>query len=199
MRALLIRHGQTPGNAEGRYIGRTDEALSLEGRAAAVTVAVRMKPELSPRLVYVSPLKRARETASILFPEAAQRVLPDLREMDFGDFEGRNAAELEADPAYRAWVDGWCLAPCPNGEDRASFQRRAVKAFVETVRGCEDAPAVFVTHGGVIMAVLEALAEPKREFYDYWLPNLGCYAADCVERDGRLILQGLRQIDLAKE
>ena len=173
MRALLIRHGQTPGNAEGRYIGRTDEPLSAEGRAAAALV----KPDFSPRLVCVSPLKRARE-------------------MDFGDFEGKNAAELGSDPAYRAWVDGWCLAPCPNGEDRLSFQRRAVAAFVEALREAEEAPAVFVVHGGIVMAVLEALAEPRREFYDYWLPNLGCYAAEGVETDGGLRLRNVRQIEL---
>ena len=194
MRALLIRHGQTPGNAEGRYIGRTDEPLSAEGRAAAA----RVKPDFSPRLVYVSPLKRARETAELLFPSAEQLVLPGLREMDFGDFEGRSAAELGSDPAYRAWVDGWCLASCPNGEDRLSFQRRAVAAFVEALREAED-PAVFVVHGGVVMAVLEALAEPRREFYDYWLPNLGCYEAECVETDGGLTLRNVRQIELRKE
>ena len=87
-----------------------------------------------PAVVYVSPLKRARETASILFPEAVQVVIPELAEMNFGKFEGRNYKEMENDPDYRAWVAGMCLGKCPGGESRDEFCARTCEAFLEVLR-----------------------------------------------------------------
>ena len=87
-----------------------------------------------PAVVYVSPLKRARETASILFPEAVQVVIPGFSEMNFGKFEGRNYKEMEKDPDYRAWVEGMCLGKCPGGESREEFCARTCEAFLEVLR-----------------------------------------------------------------
>ncbi len=192
MRARLIRHGQTAGNAGRRYIGRTDEPLSPDGIALARQAAA----DPSVPLVYVSPMQRARQTAAILFPRAVQIVIPDLREMDFGDFEGRSADEMEHDTAYRAWVDGMCLGRCPGGESRAEFEARTVAAFVDAMRGAADArsldTAVFVVHGGTIMSVLSALAEPKRDYYDWHTSNLCGYEADCLMVGGALTLTAPR-------
>ena len=203
MQARLIRHGKTQGNAERRYIGRTDEPLSPAGREELL----KMAPDPAVKRVFVSPYLRARETASILFPNAEQCVLPGLRETDFGDFEGKTADEMAEDPAYRAWVDGMCLGRCPGGESREDVTKRAVEAFTEAVRsvrkekrepetGSEetDETVVFVTHGGVIMSILEALAVPHRDYYDYYVPNLGGWLADCAEEDGQLVLRDARSL-----
>ena len=93
MLIYLIRHGATRYNEEHRYQGITDVPLSPAGRTAL------KRADFCPETVYVSPLSRARETAAILFPGAKQIVIPDFREMDFGIFEGRTAAEMERDPA----------------------------------------------------------------------------------------------------
>ena len=189
MQALLIRHGETPGNAERRYIGRTDEPLSEKGLSDAKRAA--KDPEL--RRVFVSPYIRARETASILFPNAEQIVLPGLRETDFGIFEGKTADEMAEDPDYRAWVDSWCEGPIPGGESRADVAERAAEAFSETVsdaiRNAASGPLVFVTHGGVIMALLSALAVPKKDYYDYSVRNLSGWSLDCREENGKIILE----------
>lgn len=193
MRALLIRHGKTKGNSERRYIGRTDEPLSCEGREEAEKVS----PDISRKQVYVSPLLRARQTAAILFPNAEQLVLPGLRETDFGDFEGRTADEMVNDMAYREWVDGMCLGTCPNGESREDVSRRAVAAFIEAVREAEttgEDDIVFVTHGGVIMSILEELAVPKKDYYEYQLKNLCGWQAECIWDDGMLQLYGACQV-----
>ena len=230
MQAVLIRHGRTPGNDERRYIGRTDESLSARGKEEAEK-AVR---DFKQKKVYLSPLKRARETAAILFPNAEQIVLPGLRETDFGSFEGKTADEMADDADYRAWVDGMCLGTCPGGESRADVTRRAVEAFEcavheeatcekaaieeaareETAReeavcagadcaensraslgnAAEEVSAVFVTHGGVIMSILEALAVPHRDYYDYYTSNLGGWMVTCTEKDGRIILHEPKKI-----
>ncbi len=190
MHVRLIRHGTTAGNAARRYVGRSDEPLCPEGRAAAE------RHEKDPLLdrVYVSPLLRARETAAILFPNAKQTVVEDFKEMDFGAFEGRSADEMEHDPAYRAWVDDLCRGACPGGESQAEFHARVLHAFTETARGAGEDMTV-VSHGGVIMSILYQLAEPKREFYEWQTPNLGGYEADCTEENGRPVLRNVRPIE----
>ena len=85
MELVLLRHGSTSGNAEHRYVGRTDEPLSQAGAREARESGGRE----DVGCVYVSPLQRARQTAAICFPRARQMVVDGLREMDFGDFEGR--------------------------------------------------------------------------------------------------------------
>ena len=110
---VLLRHGKTAGNQLGRYNGRTDEPLCEEGIREAE--AAERHPEI--QLVYSSPMLRARQTAKICFPNAEIIPIPNLREMDFGDFEGRTAQEMELDPVYRTWVDGGCVDRCPNGRE----------------------------------------------------------------------------------
>ena len=165
---LLLRHGSTPGNELHRYNGRTDEPLSEQGRAA-----LRARHYESAPLVYVTRLRRTRETAEILFPGARQITVPALREMDFGDFEGRSYLDMEHDAAYRLWVDGGCLGPVPNGEDRAAFTARCVAAMRAVLAADRAQRLTFVLHGGTIMAVCSALVTPQRDYYDWHVPPGG--------------------------
>ena len=85
----LLRHGLTEGNLKGLYIGSgSDLPLCDEGRAQLKTLKKDFDYPQVP-LVFTSPLKRATETAEILFPGVRQIELDDLREMAFGKFEGR--------------------------------------------------------------------------------------------------------------
>ncbi len=168
MEILLARHGATAGNLLHRHLGVTDEPLCPEGRAALQPVDEALET------VFVSPLLRARETAAVLFPGAAQIPVPDLAEMHFGRFENKNYEELSDDPAYRAWVDGWCEGPCPGGESRAAFCSRTCAAFAALVsealeRG--DRQLAIVAHGGTVMAVGERFAVPRRGYFDWKVPN----------------------------
>lgn len=178
MNIWLIRHGMTVPGEEGRYQGLLDERLSEKGRAALV------KASFSPSHVYVSPAKRARETASILFPGADQICVPGLWEMNFGVFEGRTWKEMENDPQYREWVDGWCLGTCPGGESRAEFSERVCSAFLSVLdmdkkiimkekRGNNPQDLIIVSHGGTQMAILERWGRPARDYYD-WQRPCGC-------------------------
>ena len=79
-------------------------------------------------------LSKGKGNGFNLFPEAVQVVIPELAEMNFGKFEGRNYKELEKDPDYRAWVEGMCLGKCPGGESREEFCARTCEAFLEVLR-----------------------------------------------------------------
>lgn len=181
---LLIRHGLTAWNLEKRYLGISDQPLCPQG-------IDQLKHLVLPpcRRVFTSPLTRCRESARLLFPGQETTVIPDLGECDFGQFEGKTAAELAETPAYAAWLDSACLGPIPGGEDVTAFKARTCRAFAGAAESLSaDDLGAFVIHGGSIMAILEAFALPKRDFYASHIPN-GTYVA-CSWQDGRLTLTG---------
>ncbi|MBR1456570.1 MAG: histidine phosphatase family protein [Oscillospiraceae bacterium] len=169
----LIRHGATPLSEARRYQGALDTPLSPNGRAAL------HRARLEPEKVYTSPMLRARETAALLFPAARQIPIADLREMDFGVFEGRSAAEMASDSAYRAWVESGCTAPCPMGEARDAFSARVCQVFAslaDEALAAGERELVVVAHGGTQMAVLGRWGRPERDYFA-WCSAVG---AGCV-------------------
>ena len=175
MTIYLLRHGETIYNTEKRYQGQRDIPLSTKGRAALCPADIR------PARVYVSPMTRARQTAAVLFPQAQQIIVPGLREMDFGTFEGRNYVEMENDPDYLAWVASNCESPCPDGERKADFSRRSCQVFARLAdqafaRG--DEMLVIMAHGGTQMAVMERYALPRRSYHEWCGPNAGGFVLE---------------------
>lgn len=183
----LIRHGLTQGNREKRYIGRTDEPLCPEGIAQIEALKSAGLPEVVT--LFTSPYRRCVETAGILFSQLTPTPVWNLRECDFGLFEGKTAGELEHDAAYAAWLDSGCMGPIPGGESVAGFKARCLDAFEQAMLSVpEEGSAAFVIHGGCIMAIMEALALPKKDFYSYHVKNGGLIS--CAWRDGVLEPQG---------
>ena len=195
MKVVMIRHGKTPGNLLKQYIGRTDQNLAEEGIAELKAIASseafqRAVDAEQVKAVFVTPLKRTQESAAILFPHAAQTVVDDLREMDFGIFEEKNYKDLEDSEEYAAWLDTHCESKVPEGEDKASFSKRSCDAFLACLEGCEDDTAYFLVHGGTIMSVFEAFGETKQEYYKWYAENGHGYCA--IFEDG--ILKDIRTI-----
>jgi len=151
-RLILIRHGDLGARRRGRYIGRTDAPLSQEGRrqAAALAGPLVRRPDVAS--VLVSPLRRTRETAELALGRGANFVVdPDLREIDFGRWEGMGFAKiLAADPAA---VDRWAALAdnfaFPEGESIGNFRKR-IGAAARRIAADPARTAVVVTHGGVI-------------------------------------------------
>ena len=167
MEVILIRHFKTKGNLEKRYIGRTDEPLDR------MAIPQRMQ-ELKTERVIVSPMKRCRQTAEILFPGQTQTVCDSLRECDFGEFEGKNYLELSANPLYQGWIDSGGTMPFPGGESHDEFRKRCVQGFEHMMDQLEkDAckNAAFVVHGGTIMSIRETFDPEHREFYHWQAAN----------------------------
>jgi len=183
---LLMRHGATSGNLARRYNGcRMDEPLCDLGIKQA---DARKKNAPACDIVFCSPLKRALQTAGIIYPNKKPVVIQDLRECDFGDFTGKTADELSGNPDYRAWVDSNCETPIPGGEDVAAFKKRCVKAFaaaLETLRGSQT--VAFVIHGGSIMAILEYFNNTKQNLFEQCPRN--CDYVKCLWEDGKLTIQ----------
>lgn len=169
IRILFIRHGATKGNLEKRYIGRTDEPLCDLG---IEQIAALRDQKYEIDYLCVSPMLRTRQTANILFPDVPQIVVDDLRESDFGVFEGKTSEELKENADYRKWVDSLCSGEIPGGEAVNDFKKRCCSAFRKMMKLVPDNSTVaFVVHGGTIMAILEAYAQPAQDFYAYHINN----------------------------
>ena len=191
----LIRHGSTIWQGTGRYQGRSDVPLS------AVGLAELHPAKTCPETVYITKLRRTRQTAERLFPHAKLVETDGLEEMDFGDFEGRSANDMEHDLAYRAWVDTMCQGGCPHGESQAQFIQRVTRAFealLDTV-SVKGNHLTIVAHGGTQLAVLSAFADPVRSYFDWSVPCGHSYVLDASRWPTERRLTVLGQRDYTKE
>ncbi len=182
----LLRHGATAGNLERRYVGSTDEGLSSEG---ILTLKDIRYPGADR--VFVSPMKRALETARLIYPDAAITPVEGFRECDFGDFEYKNAPELSSDARYQAWIDSGGTLPFPGGESRAAFVRRSLLAF-DAIAHLLTGDCAIIAHGGTLMAILSERALPRRGYFFYQVPCAHGFL--CARNTGALHI--VRSIDL---
>jgi len=141
-RIWLIRHGE-PLRTDICY-GSLDIALSDVGRQQMARVAEYLKPE-AITAVYTSPLSRALESARIIAPEVT--VVPDLREMDFGELEGLAYDEIAV--RYPDIYRNWSQVRFPGGESLPDMRDRVLRAFNAICRDREDQTIAIVSHGGV--------------------------------------------------
>lgn len=180
MELLLIRHAAAVGNAERRFLGVTDAPLCPDGLAAARAAAALLPPV---ERVYLSPLLRCRQTAELLWPGAPACVVSDLRETDFGPFEGKRHEELRGDPLYEAWL---CApeAAVPGVEPPAEAGARAVRALESLLADAKQrglGRIGVVSHGGTLMELLARFGRPARAYYGWSLPNCAGFAAAAEE------------------
>jgi broad specificity phosphatase PhoE len=169
---VLIRHGRTAWNEEGRMQGRADLPLSPAGRAEVL--GWRLAAAWADARWLSSPLCRATETAALL-TDRPVAVEPRLIEMDWGAFEGRTLAELRAEaPAAMAANEGRGLdfRP-PGGESPREVRTRLETLFADLgADPVAEAIAVCVTHKGVVRAALslatgwDMLAKPPLRLAD---------------------------------
>jgi len=191
----LIRHGQTAFNAEGRYMGRTDVDLCDKGREQIRSMfsdrtrdpgkAFHEVMKLDPML-FSSPMKRCIQTASIILPEVEPVILKDLREMDFGIFEGMLYEDLNKMPEFRAFTESSGQIAPPGGEGREEFIKRVVGAVNESlgiIRERGNKAGILVMHGGTIMALMTHLF--GGDYYDYLPQNGGGYTLKVTMAEGK--------------
>ena len=150
---ILVRHGQTDWNVNGRYMGWTDEALNEEGLKQAERLARRLE-RWPISAVYSSPLKRAWTTAEIVTQSHSLQVqtVEELGEMRIGAWEGLFAVEIAA--KYPELWKVWRANPgdfrMPGGESLSEVRERAVRAFDRIMDDCDGKMVVAVTHDVVV-------------------------------------------------
>ncbi len=168
-RLKLIRHGITQGNLDGKYIGVTDIPLCAEG-AAELYSKLEKYDYSTVQKIFISPLKRCRATASILYPEAIIVDIPELTEMNFGDFENKKAEDLMNTPEYKRFLKGGLDNPPPGGESIRMVVERCVAAMEKIVSSIFEeglTNCAVITHGGIIMNLLSCFGIPKYNPNDF--------------------------------
>ncbi len=173
----LIRHGKTAGNLEKQYIGRTDQPLCQAG-IEEICWKVQQGNYPDCEMLAVSPMLRCIQTAKLIYPEKDGQIFDDLREFDFGDFEGKTYVELKDDPLYNAFLSDGQAGRVPGGESLAEMQQRCCSAFTAILEqmdqtGCQT--AAVVCHGGTIMSILDSFCGAEKHYFDYWIENGGIY------------------------
>ena len=179
MKIYMIRHSITPGNKRRAYIGATNEPLCEEG---IELLKNRTYPEVE--MVITSPMKRCMQTAMCIYPDKSPYVIDQLRECDFGAFEGMSYDELKENVVYQEWLSKEGKIPFPQGEDQMEFRKRCVQGFDEAVdylHNTNISSAAMVVHGGTIMAILETYARPQEDFYHWKAQNGEGYLVEIDE------------------
>ena len=156
---LLVRHGETDWNADGRLQGHTDRPLSDFGRSQAGQLAEELAEEKLDA-IYASDLSRARETAEIVGARLGLAVVldPDLREKDWGTWEGLTAVERERVEFA--------------GESTEAHKDRVLSALKRIAERHPGGRVVVVTHGGSMRRVQTAalgMALPVVENCGRWV------------------------------
>ena len=144
----LARHGETEWSISGQYTGHTDLPLTLRGELNARALGQRLRGLVFDR-IWASPLQRARRTCELAGFGATAEVDPDLTEWDYGRYEGRRPAEIQAErPDWNLFRDG-----CPGGESVDQIAARAdrVVGRLRAVKG-----AVLVFSSGHLLRILAA-------------------------------------------
>ncbi|MGH3319378.1 MAG: histidine phosphatase family protein [Streptosporangiaceae bacterium] len=140
---FLARHGETEWSRDGRHTGRTDVSLTELGRQQARLLGERLARERFA-LVLSSPMSRALDTCRLACLAEGAGCTDDLREWDYGAYEGRRTRDIQAErPGWLLWTDG-----VPGGETAEDVGRRADRVLARAAAA--DGDAVFFAHGHIL-------------------------------------------------
>jgi len=172
---ILVRHGETQWNLEGRIQGQSDSQLTSRGAAEGRRAAERLAG-LKLAAVYASDSGRARETADLIAAPHRLDVItkPELRERCYGEFEGKTGPEIrETDAeALQTWLsDRQRVAP-PGGETQAELSERVMRALREIAGAHPGETVAVATHGGPIKSAVFAILDiPIDSWNRTWIAN----------------------------
>ena len=202
MKVWLIRHGATKENDERRYTTK-GEGLALN--AVGRTQCARFGTSGAHHTIYTSNSLRGHETSKLLFPNGTIIATPGLAEMDFGEFAGKSAHDLESDPRYQEWVDSNGETPCPGGESREEFKERVfttLTVLIGEAKNRGDENLIICSHAGTIMAIMSTTVHEKTLIElgddDFFRWHVGCvegFSADLDESSGAPALINVEKID----
>jgi broad specificity phosphatase PhoE len=158
----LIRHAEVEVRYQGVFGGRIDMDLSPRGHEQAAVLAQYLKPK-SFAAIYASPMRRVQQTLSPCVSNGAPKpvILPELHEVDFGDWTGLNFAEVQERFGTRAsaWLDQLAADAIPNAEKAANYRARIEPCVQELLQRHSGQRVAVFCHGGVIRQMLALLLD----------------------------------------
>ncbi|XP_049384097.1 phosphoglycerate mutase-like protein 4 isoform X1 [Solanum stenotomum] len=176
---IVIRHGETEWNADGRIQGHLDVELNDIGRQQATAVAARLSKEPRISVIYSSDLKRAHETAEIIARSCGDLEVikdPDLRERHLGDLQGISLREAaKSQPlAYKAFLSDRNDQVIPGGgESLDQLYQRCISCLQRIAKNHQGKRVVVVSHGGAIRALHMRASPHRRSKSKIWNTSVG--------------------------
>jgi alpha-ribazole phosphatase len=158
----LFRHGVTEENKRRAYLGWNDSPLWMKSKE--------ISPSKSYEIYFSSDLQRCISTAEILFPHNIPFVLKDLREMNFGQWEGKTYDDLKENQLYRQWLSNPVTNCPPEGETFHEFTSRVMIGWdkiIQKVLSQRLQSCAVITHGGVIRYLLSTFAPEQKDFWEW--------------------------------
>lgn len=195
IKLILIRHGETPSNGLGRYLGKTEENLSKVGIEKILKAKSEGKYPAAD-ICFSSPMRRCIETARLIYDCCTPITIEEWREIDFGRFEGKNYQELNGDREYQAWIDSSGTLPFPEGESREDFLVRCLNGMYlmidKLINRIADTPLTVaaIVHGGTIMSILSTYG--KDNYFDYQCKNAEGYECNLIVSMDQGLLQNIK-------
>lgn len=192
MKVYLLRHGETEGNVKGAFFGVSETPLSQKGIQQAKDVYHRLKSEDIDQ-VLVSPLSRAQETSQYA-GFSQYEVIDNLREMNFGAFEGLTYKEIEATHKEETslWIKEGYDYVFPKGESLEGFYKRVVDTYKKILNKYRGKNLLIVAHGGVIRSILSH--EISEDFSHYWKYRVdNCGLSILAYEDNQVILEKMNE------
>lgn len=167
----LFRHGVTADNEKRAYAGWLDSPLSINGKKQLEETLGRTP---AYQMLFASDLRRCIETSQYLFPNGKPLLLPEFRELNFGNWEGKTHVNLENDEHYQKWLEHPFTTSPPDGESFSGFTKRVEngwKKMKEEMTSSMETQVSVVTHGGVIRYLLSTFAQEKKDFWEWEVPH----------------------------
>lgn len=168
---LVIRHGETDWNAQGRLQGTLDTPLNSRGIQQASVAAHSLKDQ-GIQVIYASPMLRARKTAEIISETIGAPLIfrEELREKDFGDIQGLRADEIDALYGDLLWEMRSVLDLAPPGGESSTEVILRLKPVIEEIVALKKR-VLIVTHGAVARVLYRLLVEPEDEAFNQFKLN----------------------------
>lgn len=171
LKLYVTRHGETSYNVENLICGISDVSLNEKGRKQATVLAERLKNNKIDFIIS-SPLKRARETASIIADQLNKEIIYDnrLHEINFGIFEGKPGKT----EAFRHVKQNHGMS-YPQGEKLFQVVQRVYNFLDDIHDRYDDKNILIVCHGGIVRVIHSYFCDMTNEELFTWLPENCCY------------------------
>jgi len=192
-RVILVRHARTVWNSQRRYGGHSDVSLDEVGKEQLQKVAHRLK-DYPLKAIYASDLERAYQTAQAI---AQVHNLPinkfgELREINFGQWEGKTYDEIIQELQHQHIMDAWLKDPyntqLPQGESLTDLQERVVRCLEKILDRHRDETIAVVTHAGPIWVLIShVLGVPLNNYWRIKQSNTAINIIEFYEENSGII------------
>ena len=181
---ILIRHGETDYTAERKYCGHSNTPLNSKGIKQADCLRPKLKKIKIDR-IYSSDLRRAYQTAKIIFKNRTIIKKRNLREIDFGKFVGLTWEESSIlyPDIYKTWVGNPTDTEIPNGESMRNFVKRVESCFIKISNRNSDKTVAVVSHGGTIRIILLKIL--RQDLDKFWTIEQNIAAINIIEFENK--------------